>query len=145
MSVEVPRDRYGVALAFGELLRNLREERRLSQEALAAEAGITRTYPSLLERGLRQPSLAVVFVVAKALRVRSEWLVTETAVRLRRRGNVTIPAMTDESAQALGAAFTAVLISASERELAHTVTLGEKLRTELRRRHLYLMPRNETI
>jgi transcriptional regulator with XRE-family HTH domain len=39
----------------------------LSQEALADKAGLHRTYISLLERGLRMPSILVVQQLAKAL------------------------------------------------------------------------------
>lgn len=41
--------------AFGKVLRALRAERGLSQEALALEAGIQRNYVSLIERGVNQP------------------------------------------------------------------------------------------
>jgi hypothetical protein len=43
-----------VALAFGGVLRIAREGAHSTQEALAERADIDRTYPSLLERGLRQ-------------------------------------------------------------------------------------------
>ena len=48
-----------VAVAFGHVLRGLRRERAVSQEALAFDAAIDRTYPSLLERGLRHPTLTI--------------------------------------------------------------------------------------
>ena len=40
-------------------LRRLRVEQNLSQEALAADAGIDRTYVSRLERGLENPTVAL--------------------------------------------------------------------------------------
>jgi predicted transcriptional regulator len=40
-------------------LRRLRVERGLSQENLAADAGIDRTYMSRLERGLENPTVAI--------------------------------------------------------------------------------------
>jgi hypothetical protein len=43
-----------------------------------------RTYPSLLERGLRQPTLAVLIAVAYALEIEPALLVTMTVARLRR-------------------------------------------------------------
>jgi transcriptional regulator with XRE-family HTH domain len=47
-------------------------------------ADIDRTYPSLIERGLRQPTLAVLIAVAFALKMEPALLVTMTVARLRR-------------------------------------------------------------
>jgi transcriptional regulator with XRE-family HTH domain len=58
-----------VRQAFGRVLRESRQERRLSQEVLAELADLDRTTPSLLERGLRQPTLGVVFLLGRALEV----------------------------------------------------------------------------
>ena len=52
---------------FGRVVRRRRERVGLSQEALADEAGLHRTYISLLERGLRMPSILVVQKLAKAM------------------------------------------------------------------------------
>jgi len=54
---------------FGETLRTFRKGKNISQEHLAFEAGLDRTYISLLERGLRQPSIKSLFAIAKALQV----------------------------------------------------------------------------
>ena len=53
--------------AFGRVLRALRAERGLSQEALALEAGIQRNYVSLIERGINQPTITIIFKLATAL------------------------------------------------------------------------------
>jgi transcriptional regulator with XRE-family HTH domain len=53
--------------SFGAMLRKLREERGLSQEQLAFETGVHRTFVSQLERGLKTPSLATLFKLAAAL------------------------------------------------------------------------------
>jgi len=50
-------------------LRRLRQERALSQEAFADEAGIHRTYVSDLERAARNPTIKVVETLAVALGV----------------------------------------------------------------------------
>lgn len=50
-------------------LRALRHDEGLSQEALAHIAGLHRTYISDLERGTRNPSIAVVDTLARALAV----------------------------------------------------------------------------
>jgi transcriptional regulator with XRE-family HTH domain len=52
---------------FGRVIRRRREAAGLSQEKLAALAGLHRTYVSLLERGKRMPSIEVVRVIAAAL------------------------------------------------------------------------------
>jgi transcriptional regulator with XRE-family HTH domain len=50
-------------------LRRLRVDRGLSQEILAVDAGIDRTYVSRLERCLENPTVAVLEKLAQALRV----------------------------------------------------------------------------
>jgi len=55
--------------SLGEILRQLRKERGLSQEELALESGYHRTYISLLERGQKNPLLRTIFELAKALEV----------------------------------------------------------------------------
>lgn len=71
-----------VAHAFGYVLRVARKEVGLSQEELAAIAELDRTYPSLLERGLRTPTLTVLFGLGNALKVDAAQLVQRTADRL---------------------------------------------------------------
>jgi transcriptional regulator with XRE-family HTH domain len=56
--------------AFGDLMRELRRQKGISQERLALEAGIDRTFLSKMERGLRQPSLTTIFILAGALDAR---------------------------------------------------------------------------
>tara|TARA_R110002074_G_C12468159_1_gene659995 strand:+ start:1155 stop:1391 length:237 start_codon:yes stop_codon:yes gene_type:complete len=63
--------------AFGKVLRERRMAAGLSQEKLALECGLDRTYISLLERGLRQPTLSTVFVVAQVLNVQPSVVVRE--------------------------------------------------------------------
>lgn len=49
----------------------------LSQESFAEEAGLHRTYVSLLERGARNPSLNVIGAIAKALHIQISKLLAE--------------------------------------------------------------------
>jgi ribosome-binding protein aMBF1 (putative translation factor) len=58
-----------IARAFGTALRDLRVARGLTQDALAEAAGLDRTYPSLLERGLRAPTFLVMWRLSRALGV----------------------------------------------------------------------------
>lgn len=55
------------AVAFGKVLRQLRQEAGLTQEALGFEAELRRTYVSILELGQQQPSLSTILKLAKAL------------------------------------------------------------------------------
>lgn len=48
-------------------IRKLRVEKGLSQEALAVDAGIDRTYVSQLERKLKNPTVTILEKLAKAL------------------------------------------------------------------------------
>lgn len=52
---------------FGAAVRRHRELLRLSQEELAARAGIDRTYISGVERSVRNPTLEVMQRIARAL------------------------------------------------------------------------------
>ena len=61
--------------AFGKVLRALRVERGLSQEALALEAGVQRNYVSLIERGVNQPTVTIIFKLAKALEIKPSHVV----------------------------------------------------------------------
>jgi len=54
---------------MGQRIKRLREERGLSQAALAAKAKITREYVNKLEAGRYDPTLGVVQRLAKALGV----------------------------------------------------------------------------
>lgn len=53
--------------AFGQVLRELRQAMRLSQEKLAFEAGVDRNYISLIELGKNSPSIKTVFKLCEAL------------------------------------------------------------------------------
>jgi DNA-binding XRE family transcriptional regulator len=70
------------AEAFGEVLRELREERNLTQEALALEAGTERSHISALERAEKGPSLATILRLARALNVSAGALVEKVERRL---------------------------------------------------------------
>ncbi|THD64449.1 helix-turn-helix transcriptional regulator [Phenylobacterium sp.] len=53
----------------GRAVQRLRSEKGWSQEALADEAGLHRTYISGIERGVRNPTLTVLEKLANALGV----------------------------------------------------------------------------
>lgn len=54
---------------MGKAVRQLREKRGATQEALAYEAGITTGTLSLIERGQSNPAWGTVKAIAKALEV----------------------------------------------------------------------------
>lgn len=62
-------DHSGIATIFGKVIRELRQERGLSQEEFGFECELHRTYISLLERGKRIPSLTTIIQLATALNV----------------------------------------------------------------------------
>lgn len=65
---------------FGRVLRETRKRRGLSQQSLALETDLDRTYISLLERGKRQPSLRTLFVLAEALGTKASILVRKLEI-----------------------------------------------------------------
>jgi transcriptional regulator with XRE-family HTH domain len=68
---------------FADNLVKLRKQRGLSQEALAHEADIDRTYVSSLERGIYSPSLDMVAKLAKVLKVKPEDLLKASSAKGR--------------------------------------------------------------
>jgi len=63
---------------FGTVLRRLRFERDLSQEALAERAGMaSHAYVSRLESGHKRPTVDMLFRIAEALEVPASAIVAE--------------------------------------------------------------------
>ena len=56
--------------ALGQALRDLRERRGWSQEDLGFEAELDRTYVSGVERGVRNPTVATLMKICRALGAR---------------------------------------------------------------------------
>ena len=72
-----------VARAFGKVLVSCRRTAKISQEELAFRAGLDRTYPSLLERGLRQPTIGKFMAIGYALKIDPSTLMMMTLVKVR--------------------------------------------------------------
>jgi len=64
-------------IIFGQVLRKHRTTIGISQEHLALECGLDRTFISALERGLRQPSLKSLFKIAKIIKISPSQIVAE--------------------------------------------------------------------
>lgn len=70
-----------VEQAFGGVLRELRTRSGKTQETVALDAGLDRTYISMLERALRQPTLETVLVLSRALGVPASEIVAMVEAR----------------------------------------------------------------
>lgn len=68
--------------AFGDVLRELREQRMLTQERLAFASGIDRSFISLLERGVNRATLDTLWALAEALEVSPSAVVQQVEQRL---------------------------------------------------------------
>lgn len=64
-----------ISKIFGVVLHDLRVEKGLSQEHLAELCSLDRTFISMLERGLRQPTLSSLFTLSEGLGVSPSELV----------------------------------------------------------------------
>jgi len=70
------------AEAFGHVLKTSRKKIGLSQEQLALQSNLDRTFISLLERGKRQPSLTSILEVSENLNVSANELIRLTVEKL---------------------------------------------------------------
>jgi transcriptional regulator with XRE-family HTH domain len=71
-------------VALGAAVRQVREERGISQERLGLESGLDRTYIGGIERGERNPSYANILLVARTLGVRASVLIAAAEDRQQR-------------------------------------------------------------
>jgi transcriptional regulator with XRE-family HTH domain len=72
---------------MGQELRRARERAGLTQEALSFRAGLSRPYLSQLERDMKSPTVATLFLICDALDVRAAEIVRRVdAARKRKSG-----------------------------------------------------------
>jgi len=71
--------------AFGEVLKELRAARKLSQEALADACGLDQTFISLMERGRRQLTLTTLIKLGYACAVPASLIVANVEGKLKGR------------------------------------------------------------
>ncbi|AYV69934.1 XRE family transcriptional regulator [Niallia circulans] len=62
---------------IGNVLKLIRKDRGLSQEEIAGRTGLDRTYISMLERNIKQPSITTIFLLAEALDIKPSEFVAE--------------------------------------------------------------------
>ena len=72
------------AIAFGRVLRKLRQEAGLTQEELGFESSLQRVHISLIELGKTQPTLNSIIKLGKALKISAKDLVGLAEAELSR-------------------------------------------------------------
>lgn len=72
-----------ISIVFGQVLREQRLSRELSQEELALAADVDRTFVSQMERGIRQPTITTLIKLAGALGIQPSTLIVRMEKLLR--------------------------------------------------------------
>jgi len=72
-----------ISTVFGQVLREQRISRELSQEELALAADVDRTFVSQMERGIRQPTITTLIKLAGALGIQPSTLIVRMEKLLR--------------------------------------------------------------
>lgn len=72
----------GPERAFGDALREIRKEHGISQERLALDCGLDRTYVSLIERGTQSPTVRSVVKIAVVLGVKPSEILARMETKL---------------------------------------------------------------
>jgi transcriptional regulator with XRE-family HTH domain len=72
-----------ISTIFGQVLREQRISRDLSQEELALAADVDRTFVSQMERGIRQPTITTLIKLAGALGIQPSTLIIRMEKLLR--------------------------------------------------------------
>ncbi len=70
-------------IQLGDFIRDRRNQAKLSLRKLSELAGISNTYLSQIERGLRKPSADILQSIAKGLRISAETLYVQAGILKR--------------------------------------------------------------
>lgn len=73
-----------IAKAFGCVIRKLRKECGYTQEQLALEVDLRRTFISVLELGQQQPTISTIFKLASGLNITSSKLIEMVELELNK-------------------------------------------------------------
>lgn len=71
-----------ISIAFGKAIKQERILKAMTQEELADRCGLDRTYISRIERGLKNPTLSVVWDIASNLNMSLITLIAATVQKL---------------------------------------------------------------
>jgi transcriptional regulator with XRE-family HTH domain len=71
-----------IKIVFGKVLKQVRQEKKISQEQLAFDSNLDRSYISKLETGVYQPSISTIFAISQALGVKMSDLIIATEKQL---------------------------------------------------------------
>jgi transcriptional regulator with XRE-family HTH domain len=77
------------AIIIGKVIQRIREQKGISQEVLSGFADIGRTHLSMLERGLRKPTLDTLFKISNALNVKASEIVKEIEIEMMKNKGLT--------------------------------------------------------
>lgn len=69
---------------FGDVIRDCRKKKKISQERLAADSDLQRTFISRIERGKAQPTLVTIFELSQALGIDPTDIIAEVQQRWRK-------------------------------------------------------------
>ncbi len=58
------------SITIGAVLRKIRKATYFTQEELAFKSGLDRTYISMLERNIKQPTITTIFLLATAMEMK---------------------------------------------------------------------------
>jgi len=70
--------------AFGEVIRELRKSNTMSQEKLAEQSNLDRSFISQIECGRKQPSLITIYQLAKAFKLSASKLLALTEEKIKK-------------------------------------------------------------
>lgn len=76
-----------ISKAFGIALRKHRKEANLSQEQLALQCDLDRTYIGMLERAERQPSLTTIFIICAVLKIEPNIFIKEVELLIEKNNH----------------------------------------------------------
>ena len=109
-------------MSIGSRIRQIRESHHMTQEELAAAAGVSKSFVSDLENDKRSPGTAYLLKFAEALQVSVEYLAKgEGTSSAARRDGAVIPIELEKAALKLNLTYaqTLDLLHAHDRILAH--------------------------